>query len=151
MKRIIKKKNFFVKLGNVLELLLSLVVIGVVLLGTFDTLRIIWNAYIVDFNNPVEYDQLNNILGQILMLVIGVELVIMLCLHKTGLVLEVLLYAIARKLLLIPKSNSMFDLVLGVVAIGGIFAIKKYLIEDNELFHKEDIDMKEEESFEHII
>ena len=151
MKRIIKKKDFFVKLGNALELLLSIVVIGVVLLGTFDTLRIIWNAYIVDFNNPVEYEQLNNILGQILMLVIGVELVIMLCLHKTGLVLEVLLYAIARKLLLIPKSNSMFDLVLGVVAIGGIFAIKKYLIEENELFHKEDIDMKEEESFEHII
>ena len=57
-------------------------------MGVVDTLRIIYDLYIVDFVNPVEYEQLNNILGQILMLVIGVELVVMLSLHKPIAVIE---------------------------------------------------------------
>lgn len=132
MKKISDRKKVFIKLSHILEILLAVVVMVVVVLGIIDTMRIIWSAYIGDFNNPVEYNQLNDILGQILMLVIGVELVVMLCLHKPVAVLEVLLYAIARKLLLIPKSHSMLDLLLGVVAIGGIFAIKKYLVKDEE-------------------
>ena len=72
-------------------------------------------------------------MGQILMLVIGVELVVMLSLHKPIAVIEVLLFAIARKLLLIPKTSSVLELLLGVIAIGGIFAIKKYLIKDDKV------------------
>ena len=128
MNKIINQKRICIKLAHILEIILALVVIITVAFGVVDTIRIIYRAYILDFTNPVEYDQLNNILGQILMLVIGVELVVMLSLHKSIAVIEVLLYAIARKLLLIPKTSSMIDLVLGVVAIAGIFAIKKYLI-----------------------
>lgn len=121
------------KLAHILEILLAFVVIITVIFGVVDTLRIIWGAYIIDFSNPVQYTQLNDILGQILMLVIGVELVAMLSLHKPGAVIDVLLYAIARKLLLIPKDSSMVDLVLGVVAIAGIFVIKKHLLKDEEV------------------
>ena len=61
-------------------------------------------------------------------------------------VIEVLLYAIARKLLLIPKTSSMLDLVLGVVAIAGIFAIKKFLINEdkkeyNEITNLDEVDI----------
>ncbi|MEG1087798.1 MAG: hypothetical protein RSD79_07010, partial [Cetobacterium sp.] len=42
--------------------------------------------------------------------------------------LEVLLYAIARKMLLLPKSEGMGDVLLGVIAIAGLFAIRKYLL-----------------------
>lgn len=56
-----------------------------------------WGAYIVDFQNPVQYSQLNDFLAQILLLVIGVELVVMLSLHIPGAFIEALLYAIARK------------------------------------------------------
>ena len=52
----------------------------------------------------------------------------MLCLHLPETLLEVLLYAIARKLLLVPKTAGVADLLLGVLAIAGIFFIKKYLM-----------------------
>ena len=115
-----KNENICIKLSHTLEFLLAIVVIIIVALGVVDTLRIIYDLYIVDFVNPVEYEQLNNILGQILMLVIGVELVVMLSLHKPIAVIEVLLFAIARKLLLIPKTSSVLELLLGVIAIGGM-------------------------------
>ena len=137
MKRIINQKKICMKLAHILEAILALVVIVTVVLGLVDTLRIIYNAYIVDFSHPVEYGQLNDILGQISMLVIGVELVAMLSLHRPLAVIEVLLYAIARKLLLIPKTSSMLDLVLGVVAIAGIFAIKKFLINEDKKEYNE--------------
>ena len=146
MKIIINQKKICMKLAHILEVILALVVIVTVVLGLVDTLRIIYNAYIVDFSHPVEYGQLNDILGQILMLVIGVELVAMLSLHRPLAVIEVLLYAIARKLLLIPKTSSMLDLVLGVVAIAGIFAIKKFLINEdkkeyNEITNLDEVDI----------
>ncbi|WP_455539324.1 phosphate-starvation-inducible PsiE family protein [Terrisporobacter sp.] len=143
MKKIINQKKVCMKLAHILEVILAFVVLIIVALGTVDTLRIVYDAYIVDFSNPVEYEQLNHILGQILMLVIGVELVTMLSLHKPIAVIEVLLYAIARKLLLIPKTSSMLDLLLGVVSIAGIFAIKKYLInkDENENSEKANLDV----------
>ena len=144
-----KNENICIKLSHTLEFLLAIVVIIIVALGVVDTLRIIYDLYIVDFVNPVEYEQLNNILGQILMLVIGVELVVMLSLHKPIAVIEVLLFAIARKLLLIPKTSSVLELLLGVIAIGGIFAIKKYLIKDDKVDEVTDDEMYDAIMFGH--
>ena len=58
-------------------------------------------------------------------LVIGIEFVRMLVKHTPGSALEVLLFAIARHLVLGGETGP--DLVLGVAAIAGIFAIRKYL------------------------
>ena len=120
-------KQTFIKIAHLCEILLL-----VILLGIFDILREVYGAYIIDFANPVNYEQLNNFLAQILLLVIAVELVIMLCLHRPETLLEVLLYAIARKLLLIPKSSSAGELLLGVLAIAAIFFIKKYLMPEKD-------------------
>ena len=121
-------KQYFIKIAHFSEILLSMVILLVIFLGICDILREIYAAYIIDFAHPVNYDQLNDFLAQILLLVIGVELVIMLCLHLPETLLEVLLYAIARKLLLVPKTAGVADLLLGVLAIAGIFFIKKYLM-----------------------
>jgi hypothetical protein len=88
----------------------------------------IWHSYIIEYTTPVQYAQFNDLLGQILLVVIGVELVVMLSLHIPGALIEVLLYAIARKLLLLPKSERMLDLLFGIMAIAGLFAIRKYLL-----------------------
>lgn len=127
-----KKSKVALRVAYIFESILAMVVLLAVSLGTIDVIRMIWNAYIVDFQNPVGYSQLNDILAQILLLVIAVELVVMLSLHIPGAIIEVLLYAIARKMLLLPKSGGMAEILLGVVAIAGIFAIRKYLtIKDN--------------------
>lgn len=129
----IKKYNkILLKLSKGFEAALSVVLLILVLFGMMDLGRSVYNAYIVDFANPVNYNQLNGFLAEALLLVIGVELVVMLSLHIPGVLLEVLLYAIARKLILLPKDSGMGDLLLGIFAIGCIFAIKKFLMNDEE-------------------
>ena len=58
-------------------------------------------------------------------LVIGIEFIRMLIKHTPGSALEVLLFAIARHMVL--SDESALELVLGVASIAGIFAIRKYL------------------------
>ncbi|MEG2246181.1 MAG: phosphate-starvation-inducible PsiE family protein [Peptostreptococcaceae bacterium] len=125
------EKSLALKIAYIFESLLAMVVLLAVFLGTIDVLRVIWQSYIVEYHTPVLYAQFNDLLGQILLLVIGVELVVMLSLHIPGALIEVLLYAIARKLLLLPKSEGMLDLLLGIMAIAGLFAIRKYLLTDD--------------------
>ncbi|MGL5640851.1 MAG: phosphate-starvation-inducible PsiE family protein [Paraclostridium sp.] len=125
------EKTLALKIAYIFESLLALVVLLAVFLGTIDVLRVIWQSYIVEYHTPVSYSQFNDLLGQILLLVIGVELVVMLSLHIPGALIEVLLYAIARKLLLLPKTEGMLDLLLGIIAIAGLFAIRKYLLSDD--------------------
>ncbi|MEG2270626.1 MAG: hypothetical protein RSC27_04860, partial [Bacilli bacterium] len=104
------KSNLSLRIAYIFESILAMVVLLAVFLGTIDVLRMIWTAYIIEFQTPVAYSQLNDMLGQILLLVIGVELVVMLSLHIPGALIEVLLYAIARKMLLLPKSGGMWEI-----------------------------------------
>ena len=127
-----KESRLLLKVSKAFETALSIVLIIIIFLGMIDLVISVYTAYIVDFANPVEYSQLNAFLAEALLLVIGVELVVMLSLHIPGALLEVLLYAIARKLILLPKTSGMGDLLLGIIAIGCIFAIKKYLMTDSE-------------------
>ena len=120
-----KKNNPILKIAFIFERVLAVVVLIAVFLGTIDVLRLMWGAYIVDFQNPVQYSQLNDFLAQILLLVIGVELVVMLSLHIPGAFIEALLYAIARKMLLLPKNEGMIDVLIGVIAIAGLFLVTK--------------------------
>jgi len=126
-----KESRLLLKVSKAFETALSIVLIIIIFLGMIDLVRSVYTAYIVDFANPVEYSQLNAFLAEALLLVIGVELVVMLSLHIPGALLEVLLYAIARKLILLPKTSGMGDLLLGIIAIGCIFAIKN-LMTDSE-------------------
>lgn len=114
------------------EIALSVIILILVLLGMIDLLRTIYEAYIINFQIPVDYTKLSSFFAQGLLLVIGVELVVMLILHVPGILIEVLLCAIARKLILLPKTASMVDLFLGVFSIGLIFAIRRYLLGDEE-------------------
>ncbi|MDR0880256.1 MAG: hypothetical protein LBN09_06055 [Clostridioides sp.] len=123
-----KESGVLLKLAFLLEKTLALVVLITICFGIFDLLRLVWQEYIVDFNHIVQYNTLNTILAQALLLVIGVELVVMLSLHIPGAFIEALLYAIARKMLLLPKADGMIEVLMGVVAMAGLFAIRKYLI-----------------------
>ena len=124
----IDKSNISLRVVYIFESILAMVVLIAVFLGTIDVLRMIWTAYIVEYHTPVAYSQLNDILAQILLLVIAIEFVVMLSLHIPGTIIEVLLYAIARKMLLLPKNGGMLEVLLGVIAIAGLFTIRKYLL-----------------------
>lgn len=59
-----------------------------------------------------------------LQLIIGVEFVKMICKHTVGSTIDVLLFAIARKL--VVSHGSSIDLLLGIIAIAILFVVKHY-------------------------
>lgn len=119
-------KVAMMKMTVYLELVLALFITAAVIIGMVDLVRYMILIY---QTNPIDtYDLLQKFLGHVLLLVVGVELVAMLIAHTPGSVIEVLLYAVARNMLI--DSKGTLDFILGVASIAGIFAIKKFLFID---------------------
>lgn len=106
-----------------IEILLAGFIITTVILSGKDIVVLIHKVYITEASQS--YQLLQGLLAHILLLVVGLELALMLITHSAGNVLEVILYAIARKML-ISSSNTM-DILLGVISLAIIFAVDKYL------------------------
>ncbi|UCF10269.1 MAG: hypothetical protein JSW65_00880 [Candidatus Bipolaricaulota bacterium] len=66
-----------------------------------------------------------NILSEILLLVVGIELAILLVRRTPESLIEVMFFVVARKTLI--KTGPFYELLIGVVALAGLFAIRKYL------------------------
>ncbi|MGI5998972.1 MAG: hypothetical protein ACOX89_09970 [Lutispora sp.] len=116
-------KHKLIKYTYYLEIILALFIIVATIVGMVDLARYL--GLIFKTNAIETYMIFQKFLGYVLLLVVGVELVIMLLSHSTSSVLEVMLYAIARKLLI--YSDTTLDIAIGIVAIAMIFAIRKYL------------------------
>lgn len=70
--------------------------------------------------------QFTEFLGNAMTLLIGVEFVKMLAKHTAENLLEVLMFAIARQM--VVEHLNTIETLIGVVAIAVIFAIRKYLL-----------------------
>lgn len=116
-------KHKLIKYTYYIEILLALFIIAATLVGVADLIRYL--VLIFKTNAIDTYLIFQKFLGHVLLMVVGVELVIMLLSHSTSSVLEVILYAVARKLLI--YSDTTLDMAIGIVAIGMVFAIRKYL------------------------
>lgn len=106
-----------------IEILLAIFIAVTVLLSGKDIVVLIYKVFITEAS--ASYEILQGLFAHILLLVVGLELALMLITHSAGNVLEVILYAIARKML-ISSSNSV-DILLGVISLAIIFAVDKYL------------------------
>ena len=73
---------------------------------------------------------LMDFLEKALTLVIGIEFVKMLCNHNPETVVEVLLFAIARHL--IVEKQEIKEMLLGVICIAILFVIRKFLFINGE-------------------
>lgn len=93
-----------------------LICIGIELVTLIDTYQI--------FTADLTTVQLKLMLGDIMWLVIGLEFIRMLLEHSQGAVLDVMLFAIARQMLL---EHGMLDNLLAVIAIAIVFAVRKFL------------------------
>lgn len=128
-----KDKLVFVenKVGKIIkwiEVVLAIMIILAVLLSGKDLINIIYKVYITEAVSS--YNVFQKFLSHVLLLVVGLELALMLIKHTPANVLEVMLYAIARKMLI--YTNTTTDILIGVIALGLIFIIDKY-------FHTKDI------------
>ena len=71
-------------------------------------------------------DTFEGFLGHALALVIGLEFIKMLIKHTPGAAIEVLLYAIARQI--IVYHTTTLETLIGILAVAAIFAIRKFLL-----------------------
>ena len=112
-------RNFIIQSSTLLEILLS----GLVLIGL--RLSIVpllqWMPGLLVDGNEVE---IRTFLERALDIVIGIEFIKMLAKHSPGSSLEVLLYAIARHMVI--GHESAFENLLSVGAIALIFIVRKF-------------------------
>ena len=112
-------RNFIIQSSTLLEILLSgLVLIGL-LLSIVPLLQ--WMPGLLVDGNEVE---IRTFLERALDIVIGIEFIKMLAKHSPGSSLEVLLYAIARHMVI--GHESAFENLLSVAAIALIFVVRKF-------------------------
>ena len=112
-------RNFIIQASTLLEILLSgLVLIGL-LLSIVPLLE--WMPGLLVDGNEVE---IRTFLERALDIVIGIEFIKMLAKHSPGSSLEVLLYAIARHMVI--GHESAFENLLSVGAIALIFIVRKF-------------------------
>ncbi|NLM05646.1 MAG: hypothetical protein GX219_01815 [Tissierellia bacterium] len=107
----------------VLEAMLAYALLIMVVLSFLDVGKLI--VKIVSSDAISSYTLVQQALAHCLLLVIAIELAMMLISHTPGSVIEVVLYAIAKKMLI--SSTSSTDLLIGAIAMAVIFAIDKYL------------------------
>lgn len=132
-------KNFKIKEGlekftYALEIFLTfLLAIGI----TIGVMHLIMYFFEI-FNSPLDhsYDVFKHFLAHALLLVVGIELMLMLLSHSTNAILELVLFVIARKMLI--YAETMLDLVLGTLAIAIVFAIIKYLAPKKDFVARHD-------------
>ena len=115
--------KFINKLLFWLEIFLGLIIISIVIFGLVMFIGLISQHHVSswsEFHSTFEI-----IMGNLFLLVIGLEMAIMMIQRRIELLPEILAFVIARKLLL--TTTGIYEIMLGVVAITGLFAIRKYL------------------------
>ena len=122
-----KKKSpqlitYLEKYSKFFEISIAFMLLVVISVKLFDIFFVLINVDIVIMTMEFEA-----VLSLVFNLVIGIEFTKMLIKHTPETVLDVLLFVIARHM--VVSSDSNYYVLIGVIAISGIFATKKYLVD----------------------
>lgn len=117
-----KIDSILYKISRYLEILFAVIILLVIIASV---VSLVGSIFQNSFLNPGDTD-FNDFLSNALTLVVGVEFVKMLCQHTSETVLEVLMLAIARQMV-VEHLNTTQTLI-GVAAIAALFATRKYLL-----------------------
>lgn len=128
MKNKIQKK--ILDAANILESFVGIVLIITIAIAIISL--IVEVKGIIFSNNTLEF--FNEFLESALNLVVGIEFVKMLCKHTPETVIEVLVFAIARQL--IVGHTSILDTLIGVLAIAILFLINRFVGNNKEKIDK---------------
>lgn len=121
------------------EIVLSIVILIVIALAGIRLIYAITETSLMD----MDIDFFTKFLANALSLVVGVEFVKMLCRHSAQTVVEVLMFATARQM--VVEHMAPTQTLIGVIAIAILFAIRKFLMtEDSDMSHSPFKKYKEE-------
>lgn len=108
------------------EIVLSIIILVVIALAGIRLIMEVAGTAVPDMDTEF----FTSFLSQALSLVVGVEFVKMLCQHSAQTVVEVLMFATARQMVVehLGPNETLF----GVISIAILFGIRKYLMTDND-------------------
>lgn len=123
MKKTIKNKssNAIVNIAYIFELIVSVLLIAAICVNLLPVISIIIGDY-ADLGKGTDF---SIILEKIFSVIIGIEFLKMLCRHNIDSVVEVILFTLARKMIL--EHGTAFDSLLTIISIAILFCIRKYL------------------------
>lgn len=107
------------------EIVLSIVILIVIALAGIRLIYAITETSLMD----MDIDFFTKFLANALSLVVGVEFVKMLCRHSAQTVVEVLMFATARQM--VVEHMAPTQTLIGVIAIAVLFAIRKFLMTED--------------------
>jgi hypothetical protein len=113
------------KIASYFEIFLGFLILAAIVLASIKLCTLLINC-----GSKVDDFSFQNFLGFVMALIIAVEFVKMLSRHTPGSAIEVLVFAMARKLIIAEKSSAI-DLLLGIIAIAVLFFVRKYLFVEN--------------------
>ena len=118
-------------LGNAVHLFLTFLAVLILVAAAIATFEIIVRDFPMLWRAQTnEYDALHQIIQDVLLIAIAAELALLLLFHKTSAAVEVLIFVIARKM--VVSGISGLDLLTGVTALAGLVAIRFYFITPKE-------------------
>ena len=117
-------------LGNTVHFFLSLLAILILIAAAIATFEIIVRDIPLLWRQTNEYDALHRIIQDMLLVAIAAELALLFLFHRMSAAVEVLIFVIARKMVI--SGISGLDLLAGVAALAGLVAIRFYFISPKE-------------------
>lgn len=124
MRKKLQEKMF--ELSYILELIISAIVAAAVIVLSVKLCIEVFGTSIWQDNGDV----LTDILDRAMTLAIGVEFIKMLCKHTPATVIEVLLFAIARQL--IVMHTTPLENLITIVSIAILFAVRRYFFRSED-------------------
>jgi len=115
-------------LGNTVHIFLSLLAILILVAAAIATFEIIIHDIPMLWRAGNEYDALHQIIQDVLLVAIAAELALLFLFHRTSAAIEVLIFVIARKMVITGISG--WELLAGVTALAGLVAMRFYFIRD---------------------
>ncbi len=116
-------RNRVSKSASYLEILLSLLIVTAILIVAISLVNDLVMGVIGIANGSFSFN-FRTFIGQIMQLVIGVEFVKMLSKHTPESTIEVLLFVVARKIII--EELNILDMAVGIIAIAILFLVRRY-------------------------
>ncbi len=119
-----KFRSAILKFAQAMEIVMAVIILAAIVLGAV----LLVAGLAEDMRGGLAAFSVTDFLSKALMIIMGVEFIKMLMLHTYGAVTDVLLFAVARQMILNHDGPAV--LLLNVAALAGIFAIKRYLCQE---------------------
>jgi uncharacterized membrane protein (DUF373 family) len=113
-------------LGNTVHIFLSLLAVLILVAAAIGTYEIIVRDIPLLWRANNEYDALHEIIQDVLLVAIAAELALLFLFHRTSAAVEVLIFVIARKMVI--SGISGLELIAGTAALAGLVVIRFYFI-----------------------